>query len=98
MNKLYWKVKLLFIGERERKDLLTTKLTKYHLILLKLENTIHYELFLKNKDKKIPKVSKTLKNPKNGNKKYASLRQTKTSSNLLKPIIQWNIKKSIFLI
>ena len=47
--------------------------------------------FLRNKRKNIHKASKILKNPSTGNIKFVSVRNLKTVSNLLKPIIQSNI-------
>ena len=48
----------------------------------------HYELYLKNKCKNIRKASEILKNPSSGNIKSVSVRNPKTVSNSLKPIIQ----------
>ena len=53
--------------------------------------TEHYELFFKHNDKKFPKTLKAIKNPKKGNKKSVTLRQPKTTFNLLKPIVKSNI-------
>ena len=44
-----------------------------------------HELLLNNKDKKVHKVSKTVKNPDNGDIKSVTVRHVKTASNLWKP-------------
>ena len=78
-------------GQKKKKELLlfATKLTKK--ILDPTKGREQYKLFLKDENKKIPKAPKTVKNPKNGSKTSVSLRQPKTTSNLLKLIMQSNI-------
>ena len=59
-----------------------------------------HELFLKNKGKKICKVSKTIKKTNNIDLKYVTVGHPKTSSNFLKPkhnqklLNNWKLKKN----
>ena len=79
------KKNLLLLGEKKIYYYLLQVNKKKYLILLKLENTMNYFLKLNNK---IPKASKALENPQNGDKKFTTLRLPKTASNLLKSMMQ----------